>query len=84
LGQSRSKIRRSLGDAGGGRAISKRTGPAGSFTDTPERQRQQLEFYIALGAALMLAKGFAALETGQVYARARELWEQLDSPAEFL
>jgi predicted ATPase len=52
--------------------------------DTPERQRQQLEFHIALGAALMLAKGFAAPETGQVYARARELWEQLDSPAEFL
>jgi predicted ATPase len=52
--------------------------------DTPERQRQELESHIALGAALMLAKGFAAPETGQIYARARELWEQLGSPAEFV
>jgi predicted ATPase len=29
-------------------------------------------------------KGYAAPETGQAYARARELWEQLGSPAEFL
>jgi hypothetical protein len=30
------------------------------------------------------SKGLAAPETGQAYARARELWEQLGSPAEFL
>ena len=29
-------------------------------------------------------KGFGARETGEAYARARELWEQLDSPSEFL
>ena len=29
-------------------------------------------------------KGFAAQETGQAYARARELWDQLGSPSEFL
>ena len=29
-------------------------------------------------------KGFAAPETGHAYARARELWEQLDYPSEFL
>jgi class 3 adenylate cyclase/predicted ATPase len=52
--------------------------------DSPERQRQELESHIALGAALMLAKGFAAPETGQVYVRARELWEQLGSPAQFV
>ncbi|HJU19277.1 MAG TPA: AAA family ATPase [Stellaceae bacterium] len=52
--------------------------------DTPERQRQELELRSALGAALQAAKGFAAPETGHAYARARELWEQLGSPSEFL
>ena len=32
----------------------------------------------------MAVKGFAAPETGHAYARARELWEQLGSPSEFL
>jgi predicted ATPase len=50
----------------------------------PERQRQELEFYSALGAALRAVKGLAAPETGQAYARARELWEELGSPAEFV
>src|SRR5690348_11387658 len=48
--------------------------------DTPERQRQELEFCSALGSVLQAVKGFAAPETGHAYARARELWEQLDSP----
>ena len=52
--------------------------------DTPERQRQELEFLSALGAALIADKGQAAPETGHVYTRARELWEQLGSPSEFL
>jgi predicted ATPase/class 3 adenylate cyclase len=52
--------------------------------DIPERQRQQLEFCSALGAALNAVKGFAAVETGHAFARARELWEQLGSPSEFL
>jgi tetratricopeptide (TPR) repeat protein len=51
---------------------------------TPERQRQELELRIALGAAFRAVKGHAALETGQSYARALELWEQLGSPPEFL
>jgi predicted ATPase len=51
---------------------------------TPERQRQELDFRSALGAALLSVKGQAAAETGQAYARARELWEQLGSPSEFL
>jgi predicted ATPase len=51
---------------------------------TPERQRQELEFFSALGAMLQAVKGSAAPEAGQAYARARELWEQLDSPSEFL
>jgi class 3 adenylate cyclase len=52
--------------------------------DSPERRRRELEFRSALGAALMAVKGFAATETGQTYARARELWEQVGCPSEFL
>jgi predicted ATPase len=52
--------------------------------DDPKRQRQELEFLSALGAVLTAVKGQAAPETGRVYARARELWEQLGSPSEFL
>jgi tetratricopeptide (TPR) repeat protein len=52
--------------------------------DEPVRQHQELEFYAALGAALQAVKGFAAPETGHAYARARELWERLGSPSEFL
>ena len=51
---------------------------------TPDRQRQELEFYSLLGAALRFVKGLAAPETGHAYARARELWEELGSPSEFL
>src|SRR5690349_7225136 len=52
--------------------------------NTPERQRQELEFWGALGTVLTTIKGYAAPETGHAYARARELWEQLGSPSEFL
>jgi len=51
---------------------------------SPERQRQELEFCGALGAVLIAVKGFAAPETGRAVARARALWEQLGSHAEFL
>jgi predicted ATPase len=52
--------------------------------DNRERERQELEFRSALGAAFMTSKGSAAPETGHAFARARELWEQLGSPSEFL
>jgi tetratricopeptide (TPR) repeat protein len=52
--------------------------------DDAARQRQELEFYSALGAVLQAVKGFAAPETGDAYVRARELWERLGSPSEFL
>ena len=52
--------------------------------NTPERQRQELKFCVALGAVLRAVKGIAAPETGQVFARARELWQQLGSPSEYL
>jgi predicted ATPase len=49
-----------------------------------ERQRQELELRIGLAASLQAVKGQAAPETGDAYARARELWERLGSPSEFL
>jgi TolB-like protein/class 3 adenylate cyclase/predicted ATPase/DNA-binding winged helix-turn-helix (wHTH) protein len=52
--------------------------------DDPKRQRQELEFRTALSAVLHTVKGLAAPETGHAHARARELWEQLGSPSEFL
>ena len=52
--------------------------------DSPQRQRQELEFLSALGAVLIAVKGFSAAETGNAYTRARELWEQIGSPSEFL
>jgi predicted ATPase len=52
--------------------------------DGAERQRQELELRSALGTALQTVKGFASPETGRAYARARELWEQLGSPSEFV
>jgi class 3 adenylate cyclase/predicted ATPase len=52
--------------------------------DNIERQRKELELWSALGAVLNAVKGAAAAETGEAYTRARQLWEQLDSPSEFL
>jgi class 3 adenylate cyclase/predicted ATPase len=52
--------------------------------NTPERKRQALEFWSALGAVLLVVKGYGAPEMGDAYARARKLWEQLGSPSEFL
>jgi predicted ATPase len=52
--------------------------------DYPDCQRQELEFYSSLGAVLIAVKGYAAPETGRAYDRARELWEQLGCPSEFL
>jgi len=52
--------------------------------DTLERKRQELDFYIGLGAASQTSKGFSAAETGRAYAHASELWEQLGCPVEYL
>lgn len=40
---------------------------------TPERTSQELHLQVAMGAALAASKGFAAIEAGQAYTRAREL-----------
>jgi len=52
--------------------------------DNPERQHLELVFLTGLGAALQSIKGYGALETGEVFARARKLWEQLGFPSGFL
>jgi class 3 adenylate cyclase/predicted ATPase len=52
--------------------------------DTPERQRQEMEFHSGLAAVLIAVKGPGAPETGHAHTRARELWEQLGYPSEFL
>ena len=52
--------------------------------DTPERQRQELEFCSDLGVVLRAVKGLAAPEAGHIYARVRKLGEQLGFPSEFL
>ncbi len=54
------------------------------LSDDSARQRRELELRSSLGAVLITVKGFAAPETGQAYARARELWEQLGSPSELV
>jgi tetratricopeptide (TPR) repeat protein len=48
------------------------------------RQKQELEFYSALGAVFQAVKGNTARETGDVRARALDLWTRLGGPSEFL
>jgi predicted ATPase/class 3 adenylate cyclase len=48
-----------------------------ALPDTPDRQRLELELQSALGGALVASRGIAAPETGNAYARARVLCEQL-------
>jgi len=47
---------------------------------TPERIQHELTLHIALGAALIATKGYAAPEVEQTYARARQLCHHLDDP----
>jgi predicted ATPase len=50
----------------------------------PERWRQELDLQRVLGAALLASKGNAAPETGEAYARARELCERLGDTASLI
>ena len=52
--------------------------------DEPKRRRQELGLRTALSAVLHTSKGIGAPETGRAHACARELWEQLGSPSEFI
>ena len=54
------------------------------IADGPDRQRRELALQLALGQASIAAKGFAAPETGQAHARARELCRGLGDPPELL
>jgi class 3 adenylate cyclase/tetratricopeptide (TPR) repeat protein len=53
-----------------------------SLPEDTAHKEQELELQIALGHALDTTKGQAALESGEAYARARWLCEQLDRPAQ--
>jgi predicted ATPase len=46
--------------------------------DTPERTQHELMLHTALGVPLRVIKGLGAPEVGQVYARARELCQQVE------
>ncbi len=49
-----------------------------TLPDTAERAAQELTLHMALGPAFMAAKGWGAAELGTVYARARELCQQME------
>jgi class 3 adenylate cyclase/predicted ATPase len=51
-----------------------------SIPDGTARQEQELDLQITLGHALMAAKGLAAPEPGEAFARARQLCEHLARP----
>lgn len=56
-----------------------------TLPETPERLRQELDLQVALGLALIAIKGNAVSEVERVYARARELCQQVDgAPQVFL
>jgi class 3 adenylate cyclase/predicted ATPase len=55
-----------------------------ALSETPQHSLQELMLRIALGTALMVAKGFASLEAQSVWVRARELCKHMaDGPLVF-
>jgi predicted ATPase len=57
--------------------LSKGLGLLKTLPDTAEHVRQELSLQIALGAPLIATKGYAAPEVEHVFARARELCQQV-------
>jgi predicted ATPase len=51
-----------------------------TLAETPERTRREIDIYIALGAALIATKGYAAPEVGETYTYARQLCQHLADP----
>jgi class 3 adenylate cyclase/tetratricopeptide (TPR) repeat protein len=51
-----------------------------ALPDGPRRQQLELDLQLALGYALVAAKGFSAPEVGTAFARARALAEHIDRP----
>jgi len=78
----RSAARSAMAEAAG--QLRKALDQLALLPDSHERKRQALELWSALGTILLVVKGYGAPEMGDAYAHARELWEQLGSPAEFL
>jgi class 3 adenylate cyclase/tetratricopeptide (TPR) repeat protein len=64
--------------------LEKALGQVAQLPACSARDRSELEVQCARGAVLIAVKGFAATETGQAYSRARDLWDRLDRPPEFL
>src|SRR5260370_39133603 len=48
-----------------------------ALTESPERDRRELSFQIALGTPLIAVHGYCAAQTGAAYSRARVLCERL-------
>ena len=55
-----------------------------TLPETPERTQQALTLYIALGAALLIAKGLAAPEVEHAYTQARALCQQVGETPELV
>jgi predicted ATPase len=55
-----------------------------TLPETPAHTQQALTLHIALGAALQMAKGFAAPEAERAYTRARELVQQVGETPELI
>jgi predicted ATPase len=55
-----------------------------TLPETPAYIQQALSLHVALGAALQIAKGFAAPEVEHAYTRARELCQQVGETAEIV
>jgi tetratricopeptide (TPR) repeat protein len=53
-----------------------------TLPETRERNRQELGLQLALGSALMPARGYGALEAERAYGRARELCGEIGEPPE--
>jgi class 3 adenylate cyclase/predicted ATPase len=53
-----------------------------ALPDAPERAQQELTLQVALGPALIAARGYAAPEVGKAYTRARELCQQIGDTAQ--
>jgi class 3 adenylate cyclase len=74
----RSMVRSAMREAGA--QLTKGLDLLSGLPEGRPRQQHELELRIALGRALMATHGWAAPETGESYARARLLCEQLDQP----
>jgi class 3 adenylate cyclase/predicted ATPase len=52
------------------------------LSETPDRDAQELEFLNLLGSVYVAAQGYAALELGPIFRRARELCERIGQPTQ--